>query len=279
MRLRFGTALVPVVLLGAACRFGVELDGVFSDSVDQDASSERNENPVADSSWVEAGQDAMDALADVESDGEGVRYCATISPTPTFCDDFDGVDAGSSISAQSRAEPREDTFVSPPRALRVIVDPIDGGATSASLSIPLLIAPRRLRLRFDLKVEAASGGTNVVSFAFTAGTRIAHLDLQLLATGVRVTEYIVASDGGTTSVVHDLTSLRWPSPWMHMELVWTDSFRASFIVNGFPVETDVPLSSNWFKGLANVSYGAAYANTSSPSAREFWLDNVVLDVE
>lgn len=279
MRLRFGARFAALALLGAACNFGVALDGVFEETIEPDAAPGPVDALVEDVTFPDAGKDAVDARVDAMPDGPNVRYCTTVLPVPRFCDDFDGVDAGSITSAGSRAEAREDDFVSPPRALHVTIDPMDSGSAVAAFSLPLLVPARQLRCRFDLKVEAASAGTSVVRFEFVAGAKRAFLDLQLLSTGFRVTEYLYYGDGGNTNVVHDQTPLKWPGPWMHLELVWTDAFSSSLLVNGFPVETSRPLHANWFNGLATVSYGAAYANGVTPTAREFLIDNVVVDLE
>lgn len=267
--------------MGGACSFGVHLDGVFDDAVEGDAAigEPYADGSVADTDGNPNDAGIGDAQPDSRTDGGIERYCATVLPKPTFCDDFDGIDAAAIPSIGSRAETREDDFVSPPRALRVTVDPLEAGTTSAAISVPLLVSVRRLQCRFDLKVEAASGGTSVVRLFFVAGTKIALLDFQLRPTGFRLSEYVDDGIGGIASVAHDETAVRWPSEWMHVDLVWTDAFSSSLVVNGVALETNVPLHPSWFKGLVSVSYGVAYANGVTTTERALRLDNVVIDVE
>lgn len=225
----------------------------------------------------DSGADAADVVAPADSGNVG--YCASLRQPVVFCDDFDGPDAASIVMDRSRAEPRTDDFVSPPRALRIGVDPLDGGNTTAAFSIPLATSPHRLICRFDLKVEAASGFTGLAEMVFVAGKSKGHLGLQVRATGLAVSEFIEYPDGGNDFWLHTETPMTWPSGWMHVELVWTDSFTSSLVVNGARLETEALLHEGWFKGLATVFYGNAFANGVTPSSRVMRIDNLVVDTE
>ncbi len=189
------------------------------------------------------------------------------------------MDGGSVTSDRSRAEATEGDFVSPPRALGITVDPLDGGYTQAAISVPLL-SPHQIRCRFDLKVEAASGTTSVVEFMFAEGENRASLSVQIRPTGIAVSEFRAYEDGGSTFVPHAPTKMAWPSDWMRVELIWVDSFRSSLIVNGTPtIEDNTDLHSDWFKGTTSVSYGNVFANEVTETPQIMWIDNVVIDVE
>lgn len=257
---------IACVIALAACSILTDFDGYV------------NEGSPATDGALDA-EAPLDAHGDSEADGAVARYCTSLLPPPAFCDDFDGVDAGSALSERSRAEAREDDFVSPPRSLRITVDPLDKGDTSAAFSAPLSTSPHRLRCRFHLKVEATDETTSVVQFRFVAGTKEALLELQVRAHDVGVAEYLSYGDGGSTFLLHDTTPMEWPSEWMHVEVVWTDTFSSSLVINGATLETNVPLHPNWFKGLATVFYGNAFANGITTTQRRMRIDNVVIDVE
>ncbi len=255
----------------AACSILTDFDGYVGEQ------GERQESGADAGGVADAQEDS--------ADGAAVRFCASLVPTPTFCDDFDGLDGGSTMSDRSRAEATEEDFVSPPRALRITVDPLDSGNTKAAFSFPpLSTSPSRLRCRFDLRVEAAGdggdGSTGVVQFEFVAGKRSALLEVQIRPTSIAVSEFLDHGDGGTTFVPHEQTPMMWPSKWMRVELILsTDPFQSSLIVNDALLERDRLLDPTWFKGIASVSYGNTFANGTTKTARVMRIDNVVVDVE
>ncbi len=278
MGIRLGRASVG---LAVACAGVVGCATLFDLDALENGSSSSSEREGDGAARPDTSAIFSESGADSPTDGGTTRYCASLSPPPTFCDDFDGIDAASVIADGSRAEPREDNFVSPPRALRITVDPLarDQGVKSAFL-VPLSTFPHRLRCRFDLNVVAATGETHIFQFVVgAAGPQLAHLELAVDATGISLLEYRRYTDGGSEVRYHPVTAVRWPSGWMHVEVVWTDAFSASLAVNGAVLEQDTPLQLPWFQGLATVRYGNAFAGAASATERLFFLDNLVIDVE
>lgn len=144
-----------------ACSLLTSLDGLSGGADASDASSNPGEGgPLADS--------ATDSLATGDTgqaDAAAARFCASLAPQPTYCDDFDdGVVTGNGWTTNVTASAASVSLVtadasSPPNALRCVVNPlgIDGGSGHASLRRAIAGPVTRIRKGFDIRVSSIAG--------------------------------------------------------------------------------------------------------------------------
>lgn len=201
--------------LVAACSVALDFDALQNGPAPHDAAAFDAHAPAdaadaGDSALpIDAGTDAppLDAPVDARADAP---YCASLSPRPLFCDDFDN----NPLSAvwdqigdgQGVAEQSTFTFTSPPRALRIATNPLDAGVQPYAIvnkSFPAFAGtPAHPIASFAVRVDAIdpvkTGLLGVIGWRTQAGAYY-NLELSAQAAGTAAARLTLAESSTSTN--------------------------------------------------------------------------------
>ncbi len=287
----------------AAVDTGAEsADEVTSAEGGRDATTESEAEP-GDRDDAQAGESEAAVEAGIRANSEAgaseagaSNYCATLSPTPAFCDDFDEHplpgewivdDVGGSLAEDSSS------FVSPPNSLLAVYHALaTGQPLDTRLRTPLSLPapPSVIVLEFQLEPVASDPTTGdaavVVALDFTdAATNRYTVQITLVrqqtAIGARLEEQSGFVDGGTSYSPHALADPLPPDQWTHIRLVITRSSAtaASALVtfNG-NTELDTPLAPTVNPSDLQLTIGSTF-ETEPSDGWQNRFDNVRLDFQ
>lgn len=223
-RLRVGlVGTIAIALLGA-CSMLVDLDGYAGGSPSdaaspsQDASSDREladgqANPQ-DATSSDSGADAPLADSSTQDSAPPLGFCASQSPAPLFCDDFDTKDLTAVWDwlGTTRGQPARDTTmsVSSPDSLVINIQALTANqnmyAVVAKQFAQFANKPIHGSFAFDLRIDAidmhnnADGLVAVFATVDSTGSRNWSLQLDALYSAGQITlqfiEYETSADGG-----------------------------------------------------------------------------------
>jgi hypothetical protein len=259
-------------------------------SVSEAAVDDASEGEPSVEAAIRAGSEAG------ASEAGASNYCATLSPTPAFCDDFDEHplpgewivdDVGGSLAEDSSS------FVSPPDSLLAVYDALaTGQPLDTRLRTPLSLPapPSAIALEFQLEPVAADptvgNAAVVVALDFTdAATNRYTVQITLvrqqMAIGARLEEQSGFVDGMTSYSPHALADPLPPGQWTHIRLVITRSSAtaASALVtfNG-KTELDTPLELTVNPSDLQLTIGSTF-ETEPSDGWQNRFDNVRLDFQ
>jgi hypothetical protein len=173
-----------------------------------------------------------------QAEGGPTGFCASLSPSPAFCDDFDGVlDAGGdvlvaslggswdttdlSINANLTVDTRQ--WVSPPASLESAMPALNNATAIAQLTKKLTASPgTKGRLAFDVLIDpscySVSGGGRLdlgqIDFAQTPGA--VSIELNTTTGSLQLSEVLSGVPQPGVNVGYLPTS--GAASWFHMEL-------------------------------------------------------------
>jgi hypothetical protein len=271
---------MAIGLVLGACSLTTSLDGLTG-GASSDAGN-AGDAGAADAPALDAS--TRDSSADGAS--EGGRYCATVSPTPGFCDDFDDegpfsrwttsvIGAGGSV-VRDRAAARSN-----PNSLLTT-------SAASTVSIPAYLrrtspsSVHRVRVAYDMRVEARDPQTayaEVGYIRFGAGTRIHAFYIRLFASTSEFSSEAYLSDGGIP--VKNVGLGNPLSSWTRVAVDY--DLRAaphvSVTLDGV-LAGDTPLDPSLFTpAVADVDIGVGYSGHPSSAGWQLRYDDVTVDFE
>jgi hypothetical protein len=232
--------------------------------------------PEASGDDAPAGADAPDAGADAN-----LGFCASLSPAPRLCADFDEgqpLQAGWTLldlyPAGMMAK-LDTNALSPPGSFLSAINP-SGAPSSARLqeSVPALSS--HVHVAFAMLLQPTDGQFELCALHEVTQTG-ATSGLFYKEEGGKLLTYLdtLSSDGGTTGIVHQLGAP--PSGWLHVEIDMDVSDTGTVVVkhDGVVVvnDTNVPTATpSRVQLFVELGYYSSAAATGTAN-----FDNVVVD--
>ena len=274
------TSVLAIAFGVAACSLTTSLDG-YSGAV-----------PPS-----EAGNDAADATTDADADADagggkdGGRFCASLTPSPTFCDDFDEegpftpwvetrVNAGSTITRDHGA------FRSAPSSLLTVSQGSAMGGGAAFLRLTSPSAVRRARFAYDLRVDARdpqTGYAEVSYLRFGGADKVYAFYVRLFHDPARTTAFTAEAylpDGGipqhNVNLAGDPKFTDWTRIVVDVDL--RTAPHVTVTVDGALAGETTLEPSLYPPSVATVEPGVGYAG-SPAGAWKLRYDNVAVDWE
>jgi hypothetical protein len=262
--------------------------------------------PLAEGSVGDGAADGQDGAAGATASGDGGHdaeggeaggYCASISPSPSFCDDFDEHPLPgdwSSVSEIGGALSEDHTsFVSSPSSLLADDDALDSGkaldtAVRTQFQLPAPPDPIALEVQLEpVAADSSAGAATVVAaldFTDAANNRYTvqlTVAQQGVALGMRLEEQSGFVDGGSSYLGHPLADPLASGEWTDIRLVIsrTSAMAASAHVtfNGAP-ELDTPLTMTVDAKTLQLTIGSSFETEPSEGWKNRY-DNVRLDLQ
>jgi hypothetical protein len=242
-----------------------------------------------DTSVADAGTDApADTKPDTQRDAS-TGYCATLSPAPKFCDDFDDGNLTDGWSVQNVAggavmDLDISSFTSAPYAMAIVTPAINAGQFAPAALRAERIAPAR-------HVTYSFSAYFVTDPAITKGAlAIAGLDVRSAGPGHYFTLYLrddpqdgVSTPAAVFEEIEGATTTRFPLAALPPMGAWTrividvdlDAAKANVTFGGVKVVDDVTIGTS---GGAEATFrlGAVY-NYGPADMIEARFDDVVVD--
>lgn len=254
--------------------------GDASSDAQRDASSDA---PITDS----GGNDApADALADA-GDGAASGYCASLSPAPGFCADFDE----GSFDAQFAFKHTTGTgllsgdstaSVSPPTSFLARVGASStGNGDFAFMTRVFGGSATQFTYAFDLRLDAVAGGQNsgvLAAIIIDDGAADSHtLSFYTTGTYAAVEEVFARPDGGMAYLDHTLSWVPKLDTWTRVSFsIDTAAGTCAASIDGKAdlTSTSCSLDPSWTSGPPAIDLGWSYV-ASQASAWSAHYDNVV----
>ncbi len=251
-------------------------DATATDAADSDAPSP---DAVADS-----GGDApvTDAVADGNDAATG--YCASLSPAPGFCADFDtgkfdsqfsfDHTAGTgSISADAKVS------VSPPNSFYAKLGISSPSDDFAFMTRVISDSASQVTYAFDLRLDARPGGPPagvLAAIVFNDGKANRHtLSFYVTGTSAALEESFTTTDGGTAFLDHKLLWVPKLGQWTRVAFSMdVNAGTCTATIDGKPDLTNGSLASSWSTGAVTLDLGLSYVSSQS-AAWAAHYDNVV----
>lgn len=291
-RLRFvlATGLAVGLGIGATqCSLTTSVDGLTGGASPE--AGEAGDAAVVDAPPGDADSDASPRDASAEAAIDGGRFCATLTPKPSFCDDFDDegpfslwttpvIGAGGSVVRdRTRA-------VSAPNSL------LTTSAASAS-SVPALLrlaSPtlvHRVRIAYDVRVEARDPQTayaEVSYIRFGPGSIRKHaFYIRLFAGPTSFAAEAYLGDGGVSAnnfnPINNPTFSDWMRVGVDYDLRDASASRVSVTINGANAGATALDPNLYAPDFASVEVGVGYSGHPSSAGWQLRYDNVTVDWE
>jgi hypothetical protein len=245
-----------------------------------------SEGDAADTATVETSFDgaadapietAVDAATDVPS---AVAYCESLSPEPTFCDDFEGTFASrwtaKHPSASGTLSFDADDSVGPPKPGHSLLAATTAAETSY-LEWSTSKVPSSFHLAFDFRADElpSSDVTYVARVRVGASEYVA---LYAIAGNTALQDFVYHPDGGAPSDHATSTAIA-AGTWTRVELdvSFAVSPPSAKVRLGGKEVLSATLAGDFVAGSPTLELGVAFVNASA--VRRFRYDNVVLDVK
>jgi hypothetical protein len=241
--------------------------------------------------------DAGDAGETSQPDGGAgdAGFCATLSPTPTFCDDFDENPLGfgwDDVSRSAGATYAFDTssWRSPPNAILLALPFVDGGAPSPPYHVSQVKAitgnVTHATLAFDARADTLGTGTLASLARFQSQGKAVEVRLELDAAASPVAANVREADLGDAGYAYHSHALPGggllTGAWTHvvLDLTLSPSAAATFSVS---IDGASALSSTALVGTfppqpITVEVGIGYVSPPLGGWRVRY-DNVTIDVQ
>jgi len=226
------------------------------------------------------GADAGDAAEDGVTAPDGGRFCASLTPAPAFCEDFDepdgapdlskwlgySVNGGASLSV-------DDTFaLSSPRSLLAVAPALSSSSAEAAVFPAAGPTPTaRAELVFDVDLVPGNSDATLCSLVSPSATTV----------------YLIVGPGGIhvgegpydgAYPYHPTHAVDWSAGWVHVDLTLNRTATGattSLAVNAAALETNYACDSRFEFGPEQVGLGYIY-DGSPADARQAHIDDVVL---
>lgn len=238
------------------------------------------------------GSDASDAAADTtwgaeaEADAPPAPFCASLSPQPTLCADFDEGPFNASFPVLSEPGSTElgadgQYSVSPPNSMYAKVAQGESIAnTYAYVEKTFASTAKGADYAFDIRPESitANASAVVAEIGLDYGLPTQHVLGLVFSTTDRLEESFFESDGGEVFLEHDFGPVLQVGSWTHIEIVLSlAQGTVEVLANGTQVLAPAMLDATWPTSTSSltVDVGFEYANdtTSAWTAR---YDDVVV---
>ncbi|HTQ43789.1 MAG TPA: hypothetical protein VMI75_13600 [Polyangiaceae bacterium] len=276
---------------------GLERQGASSDAAPEalgdvaveggggDVASEANMPDTAGGSDAASEMASGDVVTLPDADAAPGPFCATLSPQPSFCADFDGAAFDMGFSSESTFTPPEigadATYsVSAPNSFFATIPSGTGiSDTWAYLQKDFMTTAQGVDLAFDLRpVDTVSAGDAVVAeIGLDQGQPTEH-DVELVfSTSAAIEEAFEQGDGGWVFPHHDCSTALQVGKWTHVEIVVSladQTVQVKF--DGATVLATTALDPSWPPSTTtlDVEIGFTYASdTSGPWTMRY--DDVV----
>ncbi len=220
--------------------------------------------------------------------GDGGPFCASLSPKPTFCADFDQGAAQAGFDGVGQAPAGAGAIaldtkasLSPPASLAAsltagIADTSMGRVEVLNKAFVLMPATS-VRLAYGVRVAAVDP---------TAGAQLSEIEIGKAAIVLYVTptkafaqERVPTDAGGATYQSYPLSAVPAMNAWTSIEVLVDLSARHYRIKIGGALAIDRPLASTVVSGKVGISMGLAYYSGSTVVASAADFDNVTLDIQ
>lgn len=233
----------------------------------------------------DSGQDVAttDAQAD-SSDSAVAGYCASLSPTPGFCADFDTGAFDSQFSFEHAVgtgslSADATTSVSSPNSF---VAKLGKSSTSADFAFMTRVfsgPATQFKYAFELRLDGWPGGPVsgvLAAIVIDDGAADSHtLSLYVTGTYAALEESFATTDGGMAYLDHKLNWTPTLGVWTHIAFsVDLNAKTCSVAVNGKADLTGIALDPSWKVGPPAIDLGWSYVASQSAA----WIahyDNVV----
>jgi len=261
---------------------------------------------VEDGNGAEAGNDDGSASPDVAPGDAGDAapiqtdggFCASLSPQPTFCDDFDehSLPGAWTSFTQTGGTLTLDPMVSvsPPNSLLATEMPLAYGQpldTAVRTQFPLSAPPTTIGLDFQFQpVQAdpdAGAATVVASLDFTDAANNRYtvqftLVQQGIAVSMRLEEQAGFIDGGSSYVSHALPDPLGIGTWTPIALkvnrTGANAATATVTFGSAAEINDIALAMSVNATLIQLTIGSSFESEPSAGWKNRY-DNVVLDIQ
>jgi hypothetical protein len=278
--------IAAAVLSAPACLFP-SLDGLTSGDASIDVA---NDAPTDAASKETSTDAAPDVIATDASDAGDGGFCATLSPKPLFCQDFDegpvatgwdninaNVGTVDVSSAQSVSPPKSLLATFPSATNLYVFDYV-----AKNFKAPIGNATLEFDLDMDT-IDPSQQYTKVVEFVFSGNTPNYILYLQITdSTTLSMVYQQPTSDGGVTFGDYGGTQLPPLGKWTHVKIdlfkSTTDSSTAAadLFIDGNVALTSFPLGSS--AAFGDVALRIGLPGVSVPTtAWKVYIDNVTFD--
>lgn len=265
-----------------------------TDAGDADAPSTGDTGPDApqagdtgvDAPPSEAGPDAP-ATTDSGPDGQDsapAGYCASLSPTPGFCADFDTGALDSQFSFDHTAgtgslSADATTSVSPPDSFAAKLGKSSTNTGFAFMTRVFSGTATQFKYGFELRLDGWPGGPAagvLAAIVIDDGAADSHtLSLYVTGTYAALEESFATTDGGMAYLDHKLNWTPTLGVWTHVAFsVDLSAKTCSVTVNGKADLTGSALDPSWKVGPPAIDLGWSYVASQSAA----WVahyDNVV----
>jgi hypothetical protein len=263
----------------------VETESRAGDDADADVLSPDARRADADAAGREGGPP--------DAEGGSPSFCASLSPQPVFCEDFDehplpGVwtpsEVGGSLALSQSA------FISAPSSLDVRFSALSTGQaldTALRVQFPLPAPPTTIAWEFQVRpvaLDTTPNGAAVVASLDFVDAENNRYSVQFTMFRVSSSAYLRLeeqsgfTDGGTQYAMHAL-----PDPldvgWSRVQLVVTRSgptAASAHVAFGAKTELDTPLQMTVNASALHVTIGSTYEMEPS-SGWDILYDNVILN--
>jgi hypothetical protein len=227
----------------------------------------------ADASAIDSGTTDETGVVDAgNADAANVKFCASLTPKPTFCVDFDeGEPASTGFDEMSGTVSLDTRFAfSPPSSL--LASNLDGGGGAKAASwlartIPSGATAQRVSFMIRLGDDdggALPGSPFAIVLRLVAGDCQLDLDVAALGTGYLDVVHHFPDDGGATD--ERATLLRRPAPgqWTKIELRLTapppGNLRAELDIGGAAAIDPITTSCPGLSASPRLFIGPLYSN-------------------
>lgn len=236
------------------------------------------------------GGHVVDATTD-QTNGDAVSsetgpFCPDDAGPLVYCQDFDTVDGTAALGlgqGQAKAALETAFWVSPPRALSVVLYG-KGGFGAFDYHFPLQ-PPRTVTLQFDLSYPVLGQWTTLSSIVVVDPSDGTNRVLNVVISsqgGFQMQEYFALPDGGNEQNAMNTVDLDGGADagaWHHVVLSLTADDGANQYLGGLTVDGQVieplqPLGLTWRQGDTHLSVGVTYGGGAGP---QFYFDNVRAD--
>ena len=243
--------------------------------------------------WLDLYSDLSGGIrgdADAPDASAGGRFCATRTPAPTFCADFDeGRPLSSDWGIVQEGPPGAlvidlDAGTSPPASLRASVPAVTNGAQSLEYVARSFTVTKRLAIEFDARADTlGSSAGQVTLLAIYAHDNAAMVDRSLIHYVTSQAAQIEEEEAPPfQSWPHALPNAPPLGQWVHyelrMELVNGGAVLTMKIANETVLDAIV-LGQAWSVGEYRVTFGLAYINNDAGAPWSFHYDNIAVNVE
>jgi hypothetical protein len=267
-----GIGMMVAVALAGGCSLLVSTDGLVGPTAASDAST-------ADASDASTSDGPL--APDAADSATAKPYCASLSPKPKFCADFD---TGQLADFEHRAGTISlETAVStsPPRSLLAVVER-NAPNLFAHVQTNFPDTPASYEVSFDAYVAEydATHDVELMTVRLMSPDGITCTPDVSIRNGFwRFDEYCVKNDTAVLEVSHDTKVLAPYGRWVHVALSvsFTPTRTYSLSIDDQQVFAALPLAPGLVSGPVQFYAGIAYMQRDAISRSKIYFDNIRFD--